>query len=335
MPSKTTVERAKEDLRKGKTAAGEFVREEMEHIREGKHGARSPKQAIAIGLSKARRAGVPLEPPGKGQTKERTRRSAEAVYEVGQGERRPRSPSRRRSAAQRGGDGRAEAGAEELRLEARALRPGEAGRRAAKARPALTPRPSFPSRALLRRDRDGHTVSAAARPRAPDALLTHLIGAKTTGTGRAIGLHSRARSAGARTPETQTMHVRSFLVTFAATLALVATPALAQHGSQHGNPAAGIAEGTVQKGVRTVEMSVTENGFEPSKVKAKKGEKLRLVVTRKTDKTCATEILIPEHGINKPLPLDEAVTVELTPKKSGEIRYACGMGHITGIVFVP
>jgi hypothetical protein len=62
MPDKSTVEKAKEDLSEGKspsTAAGEFVREEIEHVREGKHGARSPQQAIAIGLSKARRAGVP------------------------------------------------------------------------------------------------------------------------------------------------------------------------------------------------------------------------------------------------------------------------------------
>jgi hypothetical protein len=63
MPEKRTVQRARRKLRQGKspsTAAGEFVREEIEHVREGKHGARSPKQAIAIGLSKARRAGVPL-----------------------------------------------------------------------------------------------------------------------------------------------------------------------------------------------------------------------------------------------------------------------------------
>ena len=96
MPEKKTVERAKEDLREGKrpsTAAGEFVREEMHHIREGKHGAKSTKQAIAIGLSKARRAGVPLEPPSEGQTSERTRESAERAYEVGQGDREPRAPS--------------------------------------------------------------------------------------------------------------------------------------------------------------------------------------------------------------------------------------------------
>ena len=80
MPEKRTIERAREDAREGKAAstqAGEFVREEMDHIREGKHGARNTKQAIAIGLSKARRAGVNLAPPKTGTTSERTRRQAE------------------------------------------------------------------------------------------------------------------------------------------------------------------------------------------------------------------------------------------------------------------
>jgi hypothetical protein len=102
MPEKKTVKRAKAALREGKrptTAAGEFVREEMEHVRRGQHGARSTKQAIAIGLSKARRAGVPLPPPRKGQVQERTRRSAERDLEVGHGTRKPRAPSRKRSAA--------------------------------------------------------------------------------------------------------------------------------------------------------------------------------------------------------------------------------------------
>ena len=102
MPNKSTVERAKRDLAQGKsptTAAGEFVHQEIEHVRRGKHGARSTKQAIAIGLSEARRAGVPLPPPAKGRTSERTRRSAKRAYEVGQGRRKPRAPSRRRSRA--------------------------------------------------------------------------------------------------------------------------------------------------------------------------------------------------------------------------------------------
>src|SRR5215469_2846139 len=94
MPEKATVRRAKKDLREGKsptTAAGEFVHQEIEHVRRGKHGARSPQQAIAIGLSEARRAGVPLAPPARGKAKEKTRRSAERAYRKGQsGARKPR-----------------------------------------------------------------------------------------------------------------------------------------------------------------------------------------------------------------------------------------------------
>ena len=87
MPEKEVVDRAKEDLKEGKspsTAAGEFVHEEIEHVREGKHGARSPQQAIAIGLSKARRAGIPLAPPSPGRAKKSTRKSAERDLRKGQ-----------------------------------------------------------------------------------------------------------------------------------------------------------------------------------------------------------------------------------------------------------
>jgi hypothetical protein len=87
MPEKKTIERAQKDAREGKapsTQAGEFVREEIEHIREGKHGARSAKQAIAIGLSKARRAGVKLPPPEQGKTSEETRTQAARDLAKGQ-----------------------------------------------------------------------------------------------------------------------------------------------------------------------------------------------------------------------------------------------------------
>lgn len=144
------------------------------------------------------------------------------------------------------------------------------------------------------------------------------------------------------------MSPKSILLPAAAALALHASPALAaqhdhaghdhgamQHQAQSAAAKAGIAEGTVKNGVRTVEMQVTEDGFVPSKIKALKGEKLRLVITRKTDRTCATEIVVKDHGINTKLPLDKAVTVELKPKASGEVKFACGMGHITGVVFVP
>jgi len=88
MPEQRTLERARKDKREGKaptTQAGEFVREEIEHVRSGKHGARSAKQAIAIGLSKARKAGIDLPPPAKGKTSEKTRRSAARAYAQGHG----------------------------------------------------------------------------------------------------------------------------------------------------------------------------------------------------------------------------------------------------------
>ena len=99
MPEKQTLKRAREAKRRGKrptSQAGEFVREEMHHIRGGKHGARSTKQAIAIGLSKARRAGVKLAPPPKG-TKAKTRQSA--AYALRAARRGHRKPSRTRSRA--------------------------------------------------------------------------------------------------------------------------------------------------------------------------------------------------------------------------------------------
>jgi len=92
MPEKETLRRARMDARQGKspsTQAGEFVREEIEHIREGKHGARSAKQAIAIGLSKARRAGVKLPPPAGGSASPRIRENAEHDVEAGRDRRKP------------------------------------------------------------------------------------------------------------------------------------------------------------------------------------------------------------------------------------------------------
>src|SRR5712692_7498605 len=103
MPEKETIERARKDRREGKapsTQAGEFVHEEIEHIREGKHGARSTKQAIAIGLSKARRAGVKLPPPKKGKASGETRTQAARDYAKGQSSA-GKPPSAKRSRAVR------------------------------------------------------------------------------------------------------------------------------------------------------------------------------------------------------------------------------------------
>ena len=100
MPERSTIRRARRDKRAGKSAstqAGEFVREEMDHIREGKHGARSAKQAIAIGLSKARRAGVALPPPKKGTTSAKTRRAAKRALARGKRRHASAAPTRSRA----------------------------------------------------------------------------------------------------------------------------------------------------------------------------------------------------------------------------------------------
>ncbi len=100
MPDKSTLERAAEDRREGKapsTQAGEFIREEIDHIREGKHGARSAKQVIAIGLSKARRAGVKLPPPKRGASAEVKGRAARDS-EKGRSPNREPNPKRSRVA---------------------------------------------------------------------------------------------------------------------------------------------------------------------------------------------------------------------------------------------
>ena len=102
MPEQRTLRRARRDKREGKSAstqAGEFVREEIDHIREGRHGARSAKQAIAIGLSKARRAGVDLKPPAEGRASAGTARKAKRDYARGHGSAPRRKVSARRRAA--------------------------------------------------------------------------------------------------------------------------------------------------------------------------------------------------------------------------------------------
>src|SRR5262249_9271683 len=129
MPEKETLERAHKDEREGKspsTQAGEFVREEMHHVREGKHDARSAQQAIAIGLSKARRAGVKLPAPKKGRTSAETRTKAERDLKNARKSPRQR-PSRRRSRATEGAlkrEGRSAASRSALARQARSAARG-------------------------------------------------------------------------------------------------------------------------------------------------------------------------------------------------------------------
>lgn len=141
---------------------------------------------------------------------------------------------------------------------------------------------------------------------------------------------------------------KSLMGVLAALPLITAAPALAceEHARQsehsaHGGTAKAAAPTqkpasapAAKNGVNTVELAVTSKGFEPANVKVKAGQPVRLVVTRKTDKTCATEIVVADLGINQPLPLDTPVTVEFTPSESGTLRYACAMDHISGLVTI-
>jgi hypothetical protein len=145
MPEEKTVKKAKKKLREGKspsTAAGEFVHEEIEHVREGEHGARSTEQAIAIGLSKARRAGIPLKPPRKRRAKKRTRVAAQRDYAKGRSKRKKRPSKRRSQAAKRAlkREGRAAASPRALKKHAKraARRRSPAERRASARKAAAT-----------------------------------------------------------------------------------------------------------------------------------------------------------------------------------------------------
>jgi hypothetical protein len=144
MPEKETIEAARRDQAEGKspsTQAGEFVHEEIEHIREGKHGARSAKQAIAIGLSKARRAGVKLPVPKKGTTSERVRKRAAKDNAAG-ARKKPPSPRRARaSLAKLKEEGRSAASHTALSRQAhRTARRRGAAQRSASARKAARTR---------------------------------------------------------------------------------------------------------------------------------------------------------------------------------------------------
>jgi len=85
---------------------------------------------------------------------------------------------------------------------------------------------------------------------------------------------------------------------------------------------------------RVIPMSVTERGFEPNPINVKKGEPLKLVITRKTDETCATSINFDDPKIHQDLPLNQPVEVTFTPQKSGELKYGCAMGKMVGGVIL-
>jgi plastocyanin domain-containing protein len=120
-------------------------------------------------------------------------------------------------------------------------------------------------------------------------------------------------------------------------LALAATGAvLSQQGcakEQKAEPPAAEAR-KAGDGPRVVALSVTEKGYEPSPINLKKDEPVKLVVTRKTDQTCATEIVMKDYGINTPLPLNTPVEIAFTPNKTGTLTYGCAMGQMISGTFM-
>jgi plastocyanin domain-containing protein len=89
-----------------------------------------------------------------------------------------------------------------------------------------------------------------------------------------------------------------------------------------------------QRASRPVEVTVTRNGFEPALIRVEKGRAVDLIVTRRTDATCATEIVIPDAGLNVPLPLQQPVRVSFTPTRAGRLRFSCAMGMFGGAIEV-
>lgn len=117
---------------------------------------------------------------------------------------------------------------------------------------------------------------------------------------------------------------------------LVASLATVPVIPQLGTPAAqgSAAANGFKKAPRVVELTVTKQGFTPKEVKLKKDEPVKLVITRKVEKTCATEIVIKDQDIRRDLPLNQPVEITFTPKKAGTIRYGCAMDMITGVLAV-
>jgi len=140
---------------------------------------------------------------------------------------------------------------------------------------------------------------------------------------------------------TETSGLKQKLFAGLAALALIGAAACARAAdnpgkktdTKAGKEAPKDAPKEANKGGQTVQMKVTDKGFEPATVTVKKGEPVTLVITRTTEQTCATEIVIDDYGVNTKLPLNKAVTVTFTPKKAGDLQYGCAMGKMIGGVF--
>lgn len=105
-------------------------------------------------------------------------------------------------------------------------------------------------------------------------------------------------------------------------------------GMQQDQKQKGAKAGKKAVKAQVIELSVTPEGFVPAQIKVKAGKPVTLMVTRRTERTCATDIVVKDYGIKVALPLNKAVDVTFTPKKTGEVRYACAMDMIAGVLIV-
>jgi plastocyanin domain-containing protein len=122
------------------------------------------------------------------------------------------------------------------------------------------------------------------------------------------------------------------LLALAASAAVLQTQGCAREQKQPEPPAAEARKPA--DGPRVITLTVTEKGYEPSPITLKKDEPVKLVVTRKTDHTCATEVVMKDYGINTPLPLDTPVEIAFTPNKTGTLTYGCAMGQMISGTFM-
>jgi hypothetical protein len=132
------------------------------------------------------------------------------------------------------------------------------------------------------------------------------------------------------------------IVAAAIVLPCVGMNAMHDHGGMHDHGAmhdhVAVSDLGARDGAGTssssLEIVISDGGPTPTELRVKPGEPVRLSVTRKTDRTCATQLVVPEFGIDRPLPLGAPVVVEFTPKASGRIRLLCGMGETISTLIV-
>jgi plastocyanin domain-containing protein len=119
-------------------------------------------------------------------------------------------------------------------------------------------------------------------------------------------------------------------------LALIVSGAIifGLQGCKKDMPAAGASAVAAAPGERTVEIKVTDDGFQPSPITLTKGQPVLLKVTRTTDATCATDFVLDEHKIHEKLPLNQTVAIRFTPEQTGELKYGCAMDKMISGRFV-